>query len=981
MNRFLQSVIIGAGLAMATTAVAQQDVYIVGTNVNGMEWYLSDPDAKMTEVSEGVYEWFGNVLGTGFKLNDGTWDGDLNMGSNGTDLELDLAYNLEPSGGNILFADNIKEVQNVGVVYEAATGIITVKGTPVYYEGERYLYVRGGFNNWDVSDDYKLVYDETSGLYTTDNLEIHSEWTQFKIADDDWSHIYGGTYDPEDVIFGDWMDLLASSNPGSLYGYFDGIYRFKFDKETAQLLIEETAGPSMNYSNFYFNVSTGGGEWEEHYFQSSGSSYDIIGLTLTRGTEFVLSSDYEGVFASPQMGAKITDDNLSCVLDHFAADAAVMRFSTVLDIDGAYDIHVEYQGSKAYVTFTQHPVHVDPEIDYSSFYFQWGNQNGEFLATPLVATEDPNVYKVSEVTLPVFFRYLLVSANNELFAADNSDNNTFEDNFTSQLDYFNGTQDWTPYYSAGGASGVYDVTVTFAGTTATLNFKRLRDVTLSSDKVVMIKDQSVLSPDKIDGNTLTFTDVYFSGNSGFYFYDLTSGREYGDPDGYIDPITPENLTAIVKPNAVYVVDVNGLTGAYDITVTFNEDFSEAEVTFTKVETPDEISQYEGDLYLTGSFNDWADGAPYFKMTCIEPGVYEWTGDITMTDPELKFEFKINAGNWNSYFPGTDTSIILGAVSNGELRLGTPFGLTFGGDNISVKGSPIAIKNAKVTLNLADMNLVMTGEAEYAPMNPEYFYFYTGEGHVYHADIISEDEIVYRNVDFTDDPLFVIQTPSGFFGATDPNEFRVASPDQAVTLYNSLYHNYEVYYSEVQFSGTYDVRVKLNADQTEAILTFESPDHGPSTLEVVIENGVSFKLNGEYGLTAGVTVSTNDEFWGISGYTFEDQTVTFNEPVPSFYEVFFFMGKEKVLCHTEYLGECEILGIDNSVAEFGNNVSIERTAEGVAIHNVEIGTDIVVYTAGGQVVKMTQADSTEMNIRLEPGQVYIVRAGQVAVKVM
>ncbi len=91
---------LGAGMALATATASAADVYIIGNNVNGHCWELEVPECQMTETSPGVYEWDGAVLGSGFKFNDGTWDGNFfegtdvmaNLGSNGDELVLNQPY-------------------------------------------------------------------------------------------------------------------------------------------------------------------------------------------------------------------------------------------------------------------------------------------------------------------------------------------------------------------------------------------------------------------------------------------------------------------------------------------------------------------------------------------------------------------------------------------------------------------------------------------------------------------------------------------------------------------------------------------------------------------------------------------------------------------------------------------------------------------------------------------------------------------------
>lgn len=54
--------------------VGSGNYYIIGSNINGQSWALGQSDAKFTKISNGIYKWNGERLGSGFKINDGTWD-------------------------------------------------------------------------------------------------------------------------------------------------------------------------------------------------------------------------------------------------------------------------------------------------------------------------------------------------------------------------------------------------------------------------------------------------------------------------------------------------------------------------------------------------------------------------------------------------------------------------------------------------------------------------------------------------------------------------------------------------------------------------------------------------------------------------------------------------------------------------------------------------------------------------------------------
>ena len=106
-------------------------MYVIGSNVNGMVWSVGEESAQMTYTAEGVWEWDGDLLGAEFKFNDGSWDGNYNIGS-ATDQELVLGipYSVANSNmsTNIILSKNIEEVLNPHVVLDLNTMTVTVTG-------------------------------------------------------------------------------------------------------------------------------------------------------------------------------------------------------------------------------------------------------------------------------------------------------------------------------------------------------------------------------------------------------------------------------------------------------------------------------------------------------------------------------------------------------------------------------------------------------------------------------------------------------------------------------------------------------------------------------------------------------------------------------------------------------------------------------------------------------------------------------------
>lgn len=186
MKKFL----LFAAVAVALSASAT-DYYVIGNDVNGKTWATASSDAKMTETSTGVYEWNGESLKSGFKINDGTWDNsDAIFGSNGSVLTVGkpYSYGVGSSTGNIDMS--VELLTSPKVILDTNTQTITVTGQEqeiTSYE----VYLAGAFNSYTPSDaDYKFTEGE-NGVYT---LHLDSFESDFKV-----------------IINGTWLGYAASA--------------------------------------------------------------------------------------------------------------------------------------------------------------------------------------------------------------------------------------------------------------------------------------------------------------------------------------------------------------------------------------------------------------------------------------------------------------------------------------------------------------------------------------------------------------------------------------------------------------------------------------------------------------------------------------------------------------------------------------------------------------------------------------------------
>lgn len=150
-----------AATTLGATA-ADPDLYLIGANVDGSYWTLGTN--KMTSNGNGIYTWSGSQLGSGFKINDGSWSGSYNIGSSGPVIELGKPYTTSNSGssGNISFSDASYVVTNPTVTFDLNSLILTVTGEGA--GGEKTFSLAGTFNDWNGGDsNYSLK--ESNGVY------------------------------------------------------------------------------------------------------------------------------------------------------------------------------------------------------------------------------------------------------------------------------------------------------------------------------------------------------------------------------------------------------------------------------------------------------------------------------------------------------------------------------------------------------------------------------------------------------------------------------------------------------------------------------------------------------------------------------------------------------------------------------------------------------------------------------------------------
>lgn len=261
----LSAAVVAAFSAFAQTDYLSSDYYMIGSNVNNNSWTLAEPSCKFENKGAGIFEWNGEYLGTGFKINNGTWDNDeINFGS-GDKLVLGEPYYAVAAGssGNIEFAEedgvafaalkNPKVVLNVANAPEEITLIVTGEK-----DGVVKWYVTGTFNDWAIdSEDAIELTDlggkiyEAKGINFSVNADPELGCGTFKIASTGWGTQYG--QGDSGIVFGAGIDEgvldIIGGEGGACPIYYEEAMDLKWDGNTATIYFTEAGSDFVNEIN------------------------------------------------------------------------------------------------------------------------------------------------------------------------------------------------------------------------------------------------------------------------------------------------------------------------------------------------------------------------------------------------------------------------------------------------------------------------------------------------------------------------------------------------------------------------------------------------------------------------------------------------------------------------------------------------------------------------------------------------------------
>lgn len=1009
MNRFLQIMMLGLMLtAVTTTPASATDIYIFGENVNDRCWEFAQQDAKMTETSPNVYEWDGSVLGARFMFNDGTLDNNYlegteiiaNIGAPDYDgnpvLDEPFTVCADPNAVNISFPYSFT-LYYPHVVLDLNSMTVCVSTDAKYY-----LY--GFVSENEFHDEWSFKKDEESGLYRLSRAYFppipNGSFHSFFILSNGYQEKYGGNHSDTPYYYlmlepATTYKLSTDSDNKCLGIDHSGIYDIYFDPINSTIrteLVEEI----INHYDFKLIVTHTDGTRESHDIKEHrGLNSCTAGVVkLSPGDELLLSDDNGYVYGLTESTAILSTENPNHTLNLFTPSNPSIANTLKSELDGLYNVILDFSTDSVLL-------HVE-SLNYGTFKFQFGD---DMRTLPLEPTEESDKYSLTAIHLTPGVRFALINDDRQYFAADSGNPIIISDSdLDCELRYWDGSQDWYADYAYSTLDGYYDIIIRFDNDKAFLSFEKGDDIDFDLRalklKVHDIKRYPLLYyPTEVNDFTAVYKGIELHDGERILL-ESEQGTDFGLRS--LTSITPENKEVTMEDSYSYYLPIS-IDGTYDISVTFNKEYSEAYMVFNEPEMPQEVKFYEGDLYLVGDVNHWKPDDEKYHMTCVEPGIYEWNGDM------LSSGFRIDGGSGNHYFPNTNLYLSLGSIyddiidpcENREklLEINTPYQIKIGGQQIYLGNKNDFqfregdyIKNVRVILNLHDMTLLVTGDHCIAPIDLTTVKVMLTDKSTSHSITptpqLTAEGLAFENIRLDGTYYQFISASDARTGTSTyallPWGYypEITTGNLEIDVYSSRYYQEAMVWVQVCLKGVYTMFVTFNEDYTRASVRYEKVAELESYINISMENGYTHSISGAYGEVTEVSVATNDEYWGIAGYTINGEVVMFENLQPTCKQVLTFGAADThIVYHTEYLGECKAIAGTTGTVEFDNAITITKIPDGVEIRNIEVGEEIAVYTLGGHLVGLFKATDPEMTIRLENNQSFIVRAGKVAAKVM
>lgn len=451
------------------------------------------------------------------------------------------------------------------------------------------------------------------------------------------------------------------------------------------------------------------------------------------------------------------------------------------------------------------------DINYMDFYLFIGeNSFSDF--SPVRGDNDAQViFKNVPVHTQDYF--LLKSKSGNGFFAKSEDVLVNKENPLCDLYYNSYPYSWEPHYGLSTLNGIYDIVVNFEGEKASLKFNLIRYFVFNPEYTFLVTPTGSVAPTIVEEKNAVYKDIPVSKDWKFYLYDRNSHYQMGWLSAEGQPATPESPSVSLDINAEVEAKALGFEGSYDIKVKYNDDMTSAIVTFCDYEVPEAVANYTGDLYIYGEQSDWKQKIPEMKMTCKEPGVYEWKGKT------LKSNFYFNAGSENKTIEGTDLLFSFGGVSVPAvlpLEPNKQFELKIGGRGINFceNNKELYASDVTLTVNLKELTLMFTGKVCRPVLSADKYVLFTEGESVNTYQLINEGKgICFENIPMDNVRTLWIEASKFHYGWSPWLDYYTLRGDEVNTeLYTDNDPN-EVREIDVDLEGSYNIYAIFNDDIT------------------------------------------------------------------------------------------------------------------------------------------------------------------------
>lgn len=326
-------------------------------------------------------------------------------------------------------------------------------------------------------------------------------------------------------------------------------------------------------------------------------------------------------------------------------------------------------------------------------------------------------------------------------------------------------------------------------------------------------------------------------------------------------ITNSNPSTTIYKDPEEYATFDFTDGLYDVTLDYNDDYTAATVSFAKAAVPEEIATYTGDLYMFGEFSQGIIATPEYKFTCLQPGLYEWKGEVIDT------EFRIMGTD--QVIPGTSYKPIFGApmyTDIAPLTTDTESLIQMNGLFFNLPDAMYEIQNPVVTLDLRTLTIKVTGDYTRHNINLEDLRFITSDYNSTAPTSVTGNVVEFQNIDLTNINGFVLDYRNKISFANSSSEGPIVSEDNLEVTLDAQPSN-QSYFVSTDLNGPYTVSVSLNDTQTVATVKFIKYD--PSAVIGIGDSESAVQLT---RFASGITIENLAEGAEIAVYSIDGSII-------------------------------------------------------------------------------------------------------------